>query len=108
MGADSILYIIVVESISGYIVYLISGKASSGEKFVFVIIKIIFLLIIFFGTLMYNEIIIIKLFGLQENTKANLLIKEKKDFNETMIQIVSQDNYVDFDDENDEDDKEKK
>lgn len=105
--AQYVSFLIVVESISGYIVYLISGKASSGEKFVFVIIKIIFLLIISFGTLMYNEIIIIKLFGLQENTKANLLIKEKKDFNETMIQIVSQDNYVDSDDENDEDDKEK-
>ena len=49
-------------------------------KHTFVIIaEIICVIIIIFGTLMYNEMIIVNKFGLQENTNRGLHIKEKTD-----------------------------
>ena len=47
------------------------------------IIQLISLIIIFFGTLLYNEIIIISAYGLNEYTKKGLLIKEKLDLEQS-------------------------
>ena len=57
------------------------------------IFDIIFLLLIIIGILIYTEIIIINKFGLNEETKKELLIKEKKYENEELnTTIFSNDN----------------
>ena len=66
---------------------------------IFIFAEIISIIIIIFGTLMYNEMIIINKFGLEENTKRGLHIKEKADFNVANNEILLKDQ----DDSDDED-----
>ena len=61
------------------------------------LLALLSLIIIIFATLMYNEMIIIKKWGLDEKTKENLLIKGKEDYEETFKNNEGEDS----DDEND-------
>ena len=74
-------FLVVSESFGGTLnlfINIISGEdyPKIYENIIFIIAEIISVIIIIFGTLMYNEMIIINKFGLQENTKIGLLIKE--------------------------------
>ena len=51
-------------------------KGDSKEN-IFVILEIIALILVLFGTLIYNEIIIINLCGLSEKTGKNLKLEEE-------------------------------
>ncbi len=86
-------FLIVSESVGGtlnLIINMISKKDDKDEEdyyylkfykeYYLLIPEIISVIIITFGTLMYNEMIIINKCGLQEKTKRELLIKEKKDY----------------------------
>ena len=55
-----------------------------------IIFEIISLIIITFGALIYNEIIIINKFHLKENTKKELLIKEKNELQEIVNITVNE------------------
>ena len=58
-------------------------------------------MIIIFGTLIYNEIIIINSCGLNKNTKQGFLIKEKQE-----IQDIKSSNESDSEDDSEDKDKE--
>ena len=83
-------FLIVSESVGGtlnLIINMISKKDDEDyyylkfyKNYYLLIPEIISVIIITFGTLMYNEMIIINKCGLQEKTKRELLIKEKKDY----------------------------
>ena len=55
------------------------------------ILEIISIIIVIFGTLMYNEIIIINLFGLEEKTKKNLTLEQNEEVNEQMMMTLTLD-----------------
>jgi len=61
---------------------LIKCRFKSGDDIILIIIDGFFLLIIIFSTLVFNEILIINVFGLNENTKKGFLIKEKEEFSD--------------------------
>ena len=94
-------FLIVSESFAGVLNFLINinindGKSPSPYKNnTFIFIDILSLITITFGTLMYNEMIIINKWGLQENTKTGLLLKEQNDF------IIAMDEVGGNNDEND-------
>ena len=79
-------FLVVAESVGGTLNLFINiinnddGYPTIYKNNFFMIAEIISVIIITFGTLMYNEMIIINKCGLQENTKKGLLIKEKNDF----------------------------
>ena len=83
------------------LINIISGEdyPKIYENNIFIIAEIISIIIIIFGTLMYNEMIIVNKFGLEENTKRGLHIKEKADFNVANNEILLKDQ----DDSDDED-----
>ena len=90
-------FLIVSESFAGVLNYLIniSKSPSLYKNNTFIFIEILSLITITFGTLMYNEMIIINKWGLQENTKTGLLLKEQNDF------IIAMDEVGGNNDEND-------
>ena len=82
-NSQHISFLVIVFPFSNFIRGLLTKKDNSNlsNSFIVVynIIQIISLIIIFFGTLVYNEIIIINSYGLNEYTKRGLLLKEKID-----------------------------
>ena len=90
-------FLIVSESFAGVLNFLINinindGKSPSPYKNnTFIFIDILSLITITFGTLMYNEMIIINKWGLQENTKTGLLLKEQNDFIIAMDEVGGND-----------------
>ena len=76
--------------------YLIENKdINDGIHFAFDIISLIF---IFLGTLIFNEMIIINAFGLNENTKVGKIKKEALDNVQLKTSIIS--NEDEMNDEN--------
>ena len=94
-------FLIVSESFAGVLNFLINININDGKfpspykNNTFIFIDILSLITITFGTLMYNEMIIINKWGLQENTKTGLLLKEQNDF------IIAMDEVGGNNDEND-------
>ena len=86
---------------SQYVSFLITSETVGAtiikfieEKFGFfsLIIEIIPMILVIFGTLMYNEIIIINLFGLEEKTKKNLTLEQDEEVNQQMITLNENEN----------------
>ena len=95
-------FLVVAESFGGVLNFFINiiindDNPKIYKNIIFIIAEIIFIIIIIFGTLIYNEIIIINKFGLQENTNRGLHIKEKTDF------IIAHNENNENDEESDED-----
>ena len=94
-------FLIVSESFAGVLNFWINININDGnspspyKNNTFIFIDILSLITITFGTLMYNEMIIINKWGLQENTKTGLLLKEQNDF------IIAMDEVGGNNDEND-------
>ena len=63
-----------------YMFKLLKCRISLNDKLEVIIADIIFLIIIIFSTLIFNEMIIINSCGLNENTKNGFLIKEEQEF----------------------------
>ena len=59
---------------------LIFYRITNGYSLIIIICEIIVSLFMIFSTLIFSEIIIINKWGLNENTKAGFLIKEKQEF----------------------------
>ena len=66
-----------------YMLRLLRCRITTGDKSLIIILDSIFLAIIIFSTLLFNEMIVVKACGLHDNTKDGFLIKEKEEFNDT-------------------------
>ena len=84
---------------------LIVCRVESRDKIIFLVLDILSLIFISFSTLIFIEIIIINVFGLNENTKDGLKKKEEQEFNNDN-QLVNIEN-CEIEDDNEEDDNEK-
>lgn len=62
-----------------YTLRLLRCRIFSKDKIIYIIADLIFLMIIIFSSLLFNEMIIINACGFNENTKEGFLIKEKKE-----------------------------
>jgi len=91
-------FLIVSESLAGTLNFLINinnmNKTTPINEEIYLTIELLSLFIVIFGTLMYNEMIIINKWGLQENTKKGLLLKEQKESN-TINVVPVEDNDED-------------
>ena len=91
-------FLIVSESLAGTLNFLINinnmNKTTPINEEIYLTIELLSLFIVIFGTLMYNEMIIINKWGLQENTKKGLLLKEQKESN-TINLVPVEDNDED-------------
>ena len=89
-------FLVVSESFGDFL-YLVYLNFSEENKYYdnkyYFIFEIISLIIIIFGTLIYNEIIIINKSGLNDETKPNLLIKERRDFSIAIGKYVEPDSF---------------
>jgi hypothetical protein len=66
-----------------YMIRLLRCRITTGDQSLIIISDSVFLIIIIFSTLLFNEMIVVNACGLNENTKDGFLIKEKKELNET-------------------------
>ena len=78
-------FLVVAESFGGVLNLFINIISNDDypkiyKNIIFIIVEIICVIIIILGTLIYNEMIIINKFGLQENTNIGLHIKDKTDY----------------------------
>ena len=73
-NSQFVSFLVVSETIGGTIIMFIKGDSKEN---IFVILEIIALILVLFGTLIYNEIIIINLCGLSEKTGKNLKLEEE-------------------------------
>lgn len=80
-NSQHVSFLIIIFPFINFISGLFDGKVKNSLNYN--IMQLISLIIIFFGTLLYNEIIIINACGLNENTKKGLLIKEKLDLEQS-------------------------
>ena len=74
-----VAFLNVVFSLFDFIKYILIQNNTSIDLLID-IFDIIFLIIIILGTLIFNEMIIIKICGLDEYTKKGLLLKEKNEY----------------------------
>lgn len=84
-SSQDVSFLIVCESVAGTINFFLHDE--EDYKAFHAIIEICSLIIIIFGTLVYNEIIVINICGLQEYTKNKIRIKAKEDFLNATSQI---------------------
>ena len=73
-NSQFVSFLVVSETIGGTIIMFIKGDSKEN---IFVILEIKALILVLFGTLIYNEIIIINLCGLSEKTGKNLKLEEE-------------------------------
>ena len=73
-NSQFVSFLVVSETIGGTIIMLIKGDSKEN---IFVFLEIIALILVLFGTLIYNEIFIINLFDLSEKTGKNLKLEEE-------------------------------
>ena len=66
-----------------YMLRLLRCRIFSADNVILISADVVFLLIIIFSTLLFNEMIIINSCGLSENTKVGFLIKEEKEIKDT-------------------------
>ena len=78
----------VVSSLKNYILYIYK---SNGENRFDIIINILSFFIEIIGTLIFNEMIIIRLFELDKGTKQGILKREKLDLVEMESSILEDD-----------------
>ena len=80
---------------------LIYCRVKNKDKIIFLAIDILSLIFISFSTLIFIEIIIINVFGLNENTKDGLKKKEEEEFNNNAQLINNDKENDDIEDDND-------
>ena len=93
-------FLVVSEQVAGTLNIIINNvygeEVPSGysENNIFIIIEILSLIIVTFGTLMYNEIIVINKCGLHEKTKNFLLLKGEEEFIISSMEVDDENNDV--------------
>ena len=95
-NSQYVSFLVVSESFGDfiYLIYLFYNEENKyyDNKYYF-IFEIISLIIIVFGALIYNEIIIINKSGLNDETKHNIMIKERKDFSIAIGKYIEPDSF---------------
>ena len=77
-NSQYVSFLIIVFTFINFGKSFIPNENNEADKDILLIIfQIIPLIIVFFGTLIYNEILIVNICGLNENTKKYIIIKEK-------------------------------
>jgi hypothetical protein len=94
-NSQYVSFLVISETVGATIVMFLKEK---NTKFVTNILEIISLFLVIFGTLMYNEIIIINLFGLETKTKKNLTLEQDIEINEQIIALNSNENNLKMED----------
>ena len=84
-----------------YLFILLKCRLTIKDKPYIIIIDIICMAIIILSTLIFNEMLILKFWGLNQNTQVGFLAKEEKELKE----MTSIENGNDDDDENEDDGK---
>jgi hypothetical protein len=87
-NSQYVSFLVISETVGATIVMFIE----LGIDFLYFFKEVIPLVIVIFGTLMYNEIIIINLFGLETKTKKYLTLEQDLEVNE-QIGILDKDDY---------------
>ena len=64
------------------------------------ILEVVALALVLFGTLMYNEILIINLCGLETKTKKSLTKEQREEMNEPMMTYTLTEENLNLEDEN--------
>ena len=77
---------------------LIKCRTKSKDDIVLTIVDGIFLLVIIFATLVFNEMLIINIWGLNNNTKIGFIIREQKEIQDIYSTTNNNDNESDNDD----------
>ena len=90
-SSQSVSFLIIAESITDSITQIIKDIGSGNDKFYFIIMEIIAILIALFATLIYDEIIIIKKWEFDENV-ATEIIKRANTEIEKLGDIIIEDN----------------
>ena len=82
-SSQSVSFLVISESVSGSILHIINFIINNkkAEKIILVIMEIIGIIIIAFSTLLYDEIIIINKWGLNENVKKVIIRRGEDDLN---------------------------
>ena len=94
-NSQYVSFLVISETIGATIVMFIK---ENEIIFATNILEVISLVLVIFGTLMYNEIIIINLFGLETKTKKSLTLEQDEEVNEQMIILNEKENNLDIDD----------
>ena len=87
-NSQYVSFLITSETVGATVVKLIEEEFNIFS----LIIEIIPMFLVIFGTLMYNEIIIINYFGLEEKTKKNLTLEQDEEVNQQMITLNENEN----------------
>ena len=87
-NSQYVSFLITSETVGATVVKLIEEEFNIFS----LIIEIIPMILVIFGTLMYNEIIIINYFGLEEKTKKNLTLEQDEEVNQQMITLNENEN----------------
>jgi hypothetical protein len=90
-------FLIISETFREAILMFLEEK---GTKFYTNILEVVALTMVLFGTLMYNEIFIINLCGLEAKTKKNLTKEQREEMNEPMMTYTLTEKNLNLEDEN--------
>ena len=99
-NSQYVSFLIIVFSFINFWKSFFSPRDEDAENQILKIFQTIPLIIVFFGTLIYNEILIVNIWGLNENTKKNILIKEEIDRKQ-----ICQNSLLDINEEDEFDDE---
>jgi hypothetical protein len=89
-NSQYVSFLVISETIAASIVIFLDKDIE--KSVVTNIIEIISLIFVIFGTLVYNEIIIINLFGLETKTKKYLTLEQNEEINEQMVNLNENEN----------------
>ena len=90
-NSQYVSFLIISETVGATIVMFIEKEI----YFFSFILEIVLMILVIFGTLMYNEIIIVNLFGLETKTKKYLTLEQDEEVNDQIIELNENDINLD-------------
>ena len=106
-SSQSVSFLVISESVTGSILQIINfinDTKKDPEDIILVIVEIIGIIILAFSTLLYDEIIIIKKWGLEVNVRKEIINRGKKDFTKTIELELNREITLEEDTQKDDDD----
>ena len=106
-SSQSVSFLVISESVTGSILQIINfinDTKKDPEDIILVIVEIIGIIILAFSTLLYDEIIIIKKWGLEVNVRKEISNRGKEDFTKTIELELNRETTLEEDTQKDDDD----
>ena len=106
-SSQSVSFLVISESVTGSILQIINfinDTKKDPEDIILVIVEIIGIIILAFSTLLYDEIIIIKKWGLEVNVRKEIINRGKEDFTKTIELELNRETTLEEDTQKDDDD----